>query len=294
MKIAAFPKCYVDDMIAGRMTVFQWIDVAPETGVEGLELSDGFLTSLDHGYLDRVGEALRRYGFVMPMMCCSPDFAHPDAARRRQEIEKEVALIEATAYLGGRFCRVLSGQRHPETSPERGVEWVIEAIETCLGTAKQHNVVLAMENHYKDSRWQYPEFAQKKGLFLSIVDRITEKEYFGVQYDPSNALVAGEDPVEFLELVKGRVVTMHASDRYLRPGTTLEELRESDGTLGYSPNLRHGETGKGLNDYDRIFAMLRRAGFDGWVSIEDGIDGTDEIRRSADFLRRMRKKYWGD
>ena len=43
--------------------------------------------------------------------------------------------------------------------------------------------------------------------------------------------------------------------------------------------------GTGLNDYPTIFRMLRSAGFDGWISIEDGMNGLDEIRRSADFLR---------
>ena len=32
--------------------------------------------------------------------------------------------------------------------------------------------------------------------------------------------------------------------------------KQSDGTIGYSPNLRHGVTGKGLNDYDTIFKIL--------------------------------------
>ena len=61
-------------------------------------------------------------------------------------------------------------------------------------------------------------------------------------------------------------MSMHASDRYLADGTTLEELRKADGTLGYSPNLRHGVTGKGLNDYDTIFRILAERGYSGWVS----------------------------
>ena len=47
------------------------------------------------------------------MMCYSPDFTHPDPAVRKAEIEKEKQAIEVTASLGGKFCRVLSGQRWP-------------------------------------------------------------------------------------------------------------------------------------------------------------------------------------
>ena len=49
--------------------------------------------------------------------------------------------------------------------------------------------------------------------------------------------------------------------------------------------------GKGLNDYDAIFGILRDAGFGGWISIEDGVNGMEELRESMLFLRRMQQKY---
>ena len=56
--------------------------------------------------------------------------------------------------------------------------------------------------------------------------------------------------------------------------------------------MQHGVTGKGLNDYDAIFRILSEAGYDGWVSIEDGMNGMDEMRQSIDFLKVMRDKYF--
>ena len=55
--------------------------------------------------------------------------------------------------------------------------------------------------------------------------------------------------------------------------------------MGYASILRHGEIGTGLNDYLTIFRVLQSVGFNGWISIEDGVNGLDEIQRSADFLR---------
>ncbi len=112
-----------------------------------------------------------------------------------------------------------------------------------------------------------------------------DSPHFGVNYDPSNAILAGEDPLEVLEVVKHRVVSMHASDRGLLPGYTIENLRAQEEGLGYAAILRHGEIGTGLNDYPAIFRVLREVGFDGWISIEDGMNGLAEIRRSAAFLR---------
>ena len=85
---------------------------------------------------------------------------------------------------------------------------------------------------------------------------------------------------------------MHASDRYLISGT-LDDLKAQDGSLGYARNLRHGVIGKGLNDYDAIFSTLRAAGFDGWISIEDGENGMDELRESVLFLRAKMAEHFG-
>jgi sugar phosphate isomerase/epimerase len=85
---------------------------------------------------------------------------------------------------------------------------------------------------------------------------------------------------------------MHASDRYLVEGATLDDLRLADGTLGYSPNLLHGVTGKGLNDYDSIFRILAQHHYEGWISIEDGMNGMDEMSESLAFLRRMIARHF--
>jgi len=295
LKISAFPKCYIDQIAGDRsMSVFDWITQARSLDADGLEMYDGFFTSLDDAYLDRVGAAIRDAGFVMPMLCCSPDFTNPDADARKRAVEREIEMVRVTRRLGGprAVCRVLSGQRYPQISRQQGLEWVIDGIQQVLPAAREHDVVLGLENHYKDGFWKYPEFAQKQDVFLELLAAIPERTHFGVQYDPSNAVVAGDDPVSLLRAVADRVVSMHASDRYLAEGASLDELRQTDGTLGYSPNLRHGVTGKGLNDYDAIFGILAAHGYGGWVSIEDGMNGMDEMAESLAFLRKMSTKHF--
>jgi sugar phosphate isomerase/epimerase len=198
--------------------------------------------------------------------------------------------IERCAELGGRYCRVLSGQRRPEISREDGLRFAVECITACLPHAEHLGVVLILENHYKDNYWQYPEFAQRMDDFCELVDRI-HSPYFGVNYDPSNALLAGDDPLLLLRRVKHRVVTMHASDRYLAEGT-LDDLRREETSLGYARRLRHGEIGRGLNDYDAIFRELAGVGFDGWISIEDGVEGVTQLRNSVQFLRGKLTTFW--
>jgi sugar phosphate isomerase/epimerase len=282
-KLAAFPKCFMDALCVQRtMSVFEWIDLAATLGVDGLEFYSGFVED-DPIFVRQVRRRLEADGLAMPMMCCSPDFTQSDPDLWQQEIEQEIRMVELTAELGGKYCRVLSGQRRPGLARQAGIDRVVAAIEAVLPTAERNGVTLVMENHYKDNYWTYPEFAQHADLFVEIVDRV-DSPWFGVNFDPSNAILAGEDPIKLLERVKHRVKTMHASDRYLTSGT-LDDLRREENSEGYAARLAHGTIGQGLNDYDRIFGILASAGFDSWVSIEDGLDGMDGLRESVHFLR---------
>ena len=297
MPLAAFPKCFLNALVAERsMTPEQWIDLAAdELDIDGLEFYWGFVPHHDEGALNRLREKLATRGLVMPMMCYSPDFIQPDESKRREEIARQKRAIEVTAQLGGKFCRVLSGQRRDDVSREGGVQMAARSIIELLPFAEKCGVTLILENHYKDGFWNFPEFAQKMDVFLELLAAIPQNPWFGVNYDPSNAIIAGDDPIELLEAVKHRVVTMHASDRYFEGGTAndLRQL-EAHPQQGYAPILKHGVIGRGLNDYDKIFTILKSAGFNGWISIEDGEDpnvGLDHLRESAQFLRGKMAKH---
>ncbi len=291
-KLAAFPKAFMRPLCKdGTMTLREWVDLAAPLGLDGLEYYSGFIELANPARWADARRTVVARGLVIPMLCCSPDFAHPDAEFRRAEIEKEKNWIRMAAALGAGFCRVLSGQRRPELTRERGLEVVAQSIEACLPEAERCGVTLVIENHYKDDFWSYPEFAQKMDVFCELVERVKHPR-FGVNYDPSNAFLAGDDPLELLQRVKHRVVTMHASDRTLIEGTLEDLRREEGGAEGYANRLRHGTIGKGLNDYDAIFGTLRGVGFDGWISIEDGVDGMDQLRESVAFVRGKMRQHW--
>ena len=291
-RLAAFPKCYLDELCVHRtMTLRDWIEMGATLGVQGLEFYSGFLED-NEAFLKEAKTSLEKHGLQMPMLCCSPDFTEPDSELLLKEIAREKRMIEITAFFGGHFCRVLSGQRRPGLSIEAGIAQVVRVIKSLLPFAEKHGVVLAMENHYKDSYWRYPEFAQRMDIFTAIIGQI-DSPWLGVNYDPSNTLLAGEDPLELLNRVKHRVVSMHASDRYLKSGT-LEDLRKEEDTVGYASRLAHGIIGQGLNDYDKIFSALNSVGFSSWISIEDGLNGMDEMRESVRFLKAKIDQHFTD
>ncbi len=169
-KLAAFPKAFIRPLCReGTMTLREWVDLAVPLGLDGLEYYSGFLELRDPSKWADARRTVESRGLVIPMLCCSPDFSHPDAGFRRQEIEKEKHWIRMAATLGAGYCRVLSGQRRPELSRSQGLALVVECIEACLPEAEACGVTLVIENHYKDDFWNYPEFAQKMDVFCELV-----------------------------------------------------------------------------------------------------------------------------
>jgi sugar phosphate isomerase/epimerase len=292
VQLAAFPKCFLDDIIVHRtLPLAEWIRMAATLGVQGLEMHNLFFT--DEKSVEDARRQCDAAGLAIPMLCYSPDFTQPDPSARRAELEGQKRAIDLAVRLGGRFCRTLSGQNRPGLDRHAAVAWCVEMIREAASYAGEKGITLTIENHYKDGYWKYPEFALHGDVFLEIVEQV-DSPAFGINFDPSNTIVAGEDPLALLEKIKHRVVTMHASDRSLHGGSIADLRRmEQDPQHGYATIVQHGVIGRGLNDYDAIFSTLRGAGFHGWVSIEDGMNGMEELRLSADFLREKIHRHFG-
>ena len=169
-RISVFPKCYFDELVRRPDVVEQWIHDAATLGGEGVEHYDGFFRSLDAEGRRPGARAMRETGQVSSMLCFSPDFTHPDPDERARQVERQKAAIDLPCAIGSRHCRTLSGQRYPDLSRKDGIARTVEGIRRSLEYAEQRNVVLCMENHYKDGTWRYPEFAQPEDIFLEIIE----------------------------------------------------------------------------------------------------------------------------
>ena len=298
-RIAAFPKGYFDEILSGDgMTIEDFICRAPSLELDGVELYPGFLADTSSSTLTHLLTVAQDSGVELPMMCSSPDFIDPRPGAWERAVGHMRELVDAMVELAPgqrwRSVRVLSGQAWPEVDEEEGIARAVEGIKAVLAYAAPRGVWAVMENHYKDGLWNYTEFAQSSRRFLAIVTQI-DSPWFGVNFDPSNAIVAGEDPLELLAHVVGRVSSMGASDRSLRPGHRMEELEAHRGH-GYPEALQHGVVGQGLNDYPAIMSMLSAASFRGWISIEDGESqgeqGFADIHASARYLAGLIDRYW--
>ncbi len=129
-------------------------------------------------------------------------------------------------------------------------------------------VTLVYENHAKPGAWTYTDFSQPPEIFLEIARGI-DGSGIGINFDLGNAAAFAEDPLALLEAVIGRVVSIHASDTASRG------------------ELRHVLLGTGVTPYPALFEKLARAGWDGWICLEEAsYQGQAGVDAAVQFVRR--------
>ena len=72
-KLAAFPKLYMQALVKdGSMSIAEWVNLAAELPIDGLEWYAGFLEMQDRSNWEPIRKLVEDRGLTIPMMCCSP------------------------------------------------------------------------------------------------------------------------------------------------------------------------------------------------------------------------------
>jgi len=131
--------------------------------------------------------------------------------------------------------------------------------------ARSRGVGYAMELH--NALTARPEYLAK------LLGRFGPDE-LGVNFDTGNCFLAGNDPVEYLRQVAGRVVHVHVKDI---PASQVSLRGTVTGTrVGVA-------AGDGVIDLRAVVAVLAEAGYSGVLSVE--CDTLDQAARSLPYLR---------
>jgi len=89
-KLAAFPNAFIHVLCKeGTMTVSNWLQLASKLDLQGMERQAGILKMVDACNWSLCKLEVEDTGKVIPMVSCSPDVTHPDAASRNREIAKQ-------------------------------------------------------------------------------------------------------------------------------------------------------------------------------------------------------------
>lgn len=224
---------------------------AAAIGFEGVELLHRQMPDDTLPYLTRLKRAAFRNGLAMPMLSIHQDFVHPEAEERRKHVEHTKYCIDMAAYLGIPCVRLNSGRWKTITSfddlmkakgdepPVQGYtnedafNWCVSSIEQCLPYAEKAGVVLALENHWG--------LTTRVEVLLRI-HKAVNSPWLGINLDTGNFPV---DPYPEIEKMAPHATIVQAKTYY-------------GGGVWYTLDL----------DYKRIAAILKKANYTGWVSLE--------------------------
>ena len=227
------------------------IEDAARIGFEGVEVLHRQMPDESPATIQKIKQGAFRNGLSLPMLSIHQDFVSPDVEERRANIRHTVRMIELASKLGIPAVRLNSGRWKtiksfddlmkvkgnepplPGYTNEDAIRWCIQSIEACLPTCEANSVMLALENHW--------------GLTTDVntllrIWRDVKSPWLGLNVDTGNY---PGDPYEGLEKIAANASIVQAKTYH-------------GGGVWYTLDL----------DYKRIAAILQKAGYHGWVSLE--------------------------
>ena len=259
MKLSCIPICFLGDIRSGKMSAYEWYEMAARLGLDGIEMYDAYLPQQDEPTWRTVAERVRSLGLEVSMFTGYGDVTNPDPAGWQAGLDQIKQGVDAALAFGTSIVRVVAGACYDSITREDHIANAARGLSAALDYAVPRGISLAFEDH--------PSFGTRIEDFVAIIDRVDRPE-LKVNLDTSNPMVSGQSAVDLVGLVKDRVVHVHVSDR--------------------SAELGHTVTGEGVVDFPTIFRVLKReAGFDGWLSSEaGGTRGESGIREGLEYVRR--------
>ena len=227
------------------------IEHAASLGFDGVEILHRQMANETPAYLNNLKRAAFRNSLDLVMLSIHQDFVSPDPAERQKDIEHTKHCIDLAAQLGIPCIRLNSGRWNtipsfddlmkvkgdeppiPGHTEEEAIKWCVDAIEACLPAAEKAGVVLALENHWG--------LTTRPETLLRIYQAI-HSPWLGINLDTGNF---PGDPYPGIEMLAPHAVIVQAKTYY-------------GGGEWYTLDL----------DYARIAGILRRANYQGYVSLE--------------------------
>lgn len=227
------------------------IDLAASAGFDGVELLQIQMEDFSPATLQKIKRYAFQAGIDLMGYSTHQDFVDPDPYVRRRNVEQTISYIEQAYALGIPTLRINTGRWNTtatfdELMAKKGIEptldgfteedgfgWVNQAMEQLIPYAEKCGVVLGMENH-----WGLGLTAE--GV-LRIIDA-AESPWLQVTLDTGNFL---EEPYPKLEKLAAKTCLLQAKTYY-------------GGGRWYTLDL----------DYARIAAIMKKANYAGYVSLE--------------------------
>ena len=220
----------------GEMTLEDFVDYCAKLNLDGTELTSYYFPAEpSRDYLLNLKEQTFRLGLDISGTAIGNDFCLPEGEKRQAQLKLCRDWIDHAAVMGAPVIRIFAGKVPKGGTEEAALNLCVAGINESLDYAAEKGVLLALENH--GGITATPE------QLLSIVERVKDSRWFGVNYDSGNFRT--EDPYGDLEKIA--------------PYAVNAQIKVALKT----PNNEHREA-----DLKRMVEILRAANYRGYVVLE--------------------------
>jgi sugar phosphate isomerase/epimerase len=203
----------------------------------------------------------------LTVACLSPgnNFGKPTQQEREKEVEQVKKWLEVGFILGAPVLRIFSGWPWPYEDKEKLWPYMVDCIRKVELEAKKTGIVLAIEPH-NDGGF-LPTVVNTLRLIKEINSSWVKINLDTGNYQDADNYRAIEDSIAYAPHIHAKVHKMSEDNREL------------------------------VFDYDRIFTIMKKAGYRGFVSLEfEGQDffQQDELKyipKSIQMLKDFAQKY---
>jgi sugar phosphate isomerase/epimerase len=237
---------------SGEMTLEDLLDFCAEVGFDGVDLTGYYFPGYPEVPEDEDIYRIKRKAFLLGLDVSGTgvrnDFTYPDPEKRRADVTLATKWIEVAAKLGAPVIRIFAGKQDTAGYAwEQVADWMVKDIKECVACGQEHGVIVAIQNHN--------DFIKTAEEALTIL-RMVDSRWFGLILDTGSFRTG--DPYAQIA-----ATAPHAVNWQVKELMTVSGREEA-------------------TDLRRIVAILRGAGYRGYVPIETLGQGDPRVK-----VRRM-------
>ncbi len=265
MKTAVSSHSYKQYIVEGKMTQLDVIRYASEAGFDGVEFTElepsGEYAGLSLAEYARVIRAeAEKYGMEIVNYAFGANLYKDSEEEREEEIKRICEGIDIAAELGAKFFRHDICYSHVHNGRVLTYDQMLPVLSYCVRKiadyAATKGIKTCTENHGALS--QDSERLEK--LYTAV-----DHPNFGILIDMGNFVIADEDCTKAVARLAPYAIHVHAKDFFIR------KFGHNPGGWGTTRGcnyVRGTVVGEGDIGVKQCIAILKKAGYDGYLSME--------------------------
>ena len=259
MRIGVSSYSFSQAMADGRMTIMDVIPAAKKMGYDGVEIVKCVSTEEMRALAPQLAQQSKQYDLPIIGYMVGADFLKNDMDAQVEELKKDA---EIAALMGTRRMRhdATGGKDKDgnEVPWEQALPILAEGYSRVTEFAAGLGVKTMIENH--------GYYAQDALRVKSLIEAVNHKN-FGWLVDVGNFMCADEIPAESVQVAAPYAVHAHAKDFHAKKAGEFVPAHGWFPTRGGNA-LRGAMIGHGEANVPECLAILKKAGYDGWLSVE--------------------------